>query len=127
MAASVTLPLGGEVKAFSKSNTSEGRPVFEYEDGKRTEKPVTDDQGRALYRHAVLVAVSDESDPEEAALMLPTAAPTGPRFAEVKLAPGATVRISARSQEGSRFAELAFQITGELAAASTPKKTDGSF
>lgn len=124
MASTVSLPFGGEVKAFSKSNSTEGRPVFEYEDGKRTDQPVTDEQGRALYRHTVLVAVSEDSDPEEATLMLPTAAPTGPRFSEVKLAPGASVRISARSQEGSRFAELAFQITGELATTPTPKKSD---
>lgn len=102
--------------------------MTEWVDGKRTDTPVTDSQGRPLYRHDILLAVSDEAAPEDAVLLLPTAAPLGDRFAEIKLAPGATVKISARSQEGSRFAELVFQITGELAAAPSPKKSDaGSF
>lgn len=105
---SLTLPIKGMV--FRGLSKDPARPVFEYADGARTDKPKVDELNRPLFRHPILVQIGDEN-PEQTMALLPTDAPLGV-LTEIALTSTSTVTV--RSAPAGGFG-LSVTVQGELA------------
>lgn len=106
----LTQLVDGEMQIFGQEGKREAPGVFEYADGKRTDNPRRDGQGRPLFRHSANARVGAEQA-GEVTLLLPTSEPLGV-FQSVQLAPGAEMTI----RPNDAFS-LAITIVGELATA----------
>lgn len=102
---SFPLTAGTEVLGL---NGDEGRPVMEYQDGKRTDNQRRDAAGRPLFRYKALIRYSADAA-EEVALVIDSAAPLGV-LKPVKLDP-ATATLTVRPQDAYT---LAVSVTGSL-------------
>ena len=107
MASTMSFPLtaGTEVLGL---NGDEGRPVFEYVDGKRTDNQRRDALGRPVFRHKALIRYTADAA-EEVALVIDSAAPLGV-LKPVKLDP-ATATLTVRPEDASN---RALTVTGSL-------------
>lgn len=107
MASTMTFPLtaGTEILGL---NADEGRPVMEYQDGKRTDNQRRDATGRPLFRHKALIRYSADAA-EEVVLVIDSAAPLGV-LKPVKLDP-ATASLTVRPEDAFN---LALTVTGSL-------------
>lgn len=105
MASTMSFPLtaGTEVLGL---NGDEGRPVFEYVDGKRTDNQRRDALGSPVFRHKALIRYTADAA-EEVALVIDSAAPLGV-LKPVKLDP-ATATLTVRPEDAYN---LALTVTG---------------
>lgn len=92
MASQVTLGLTPAVKVLGLSS-EEGRDVFVYRNKEKTEERVKSARGNPVWRHKVLVQISEQSDAIEASALLETPDPIGV-LSPVSLEPGATITIA---------------------------------
>ena len=103
---SLNLPANARILGQS---SEQGKPVFEYKDGKRTDAPRLHPlTNRPLFRHSVSAKLSD-TQAGECVLLLDSEAPVGVHE-DVKLAPGAVVSVRPEDQFS-----LALTIVGSLA------------